>query len=302
MQLTLFELLNARAQAVAGMTTWIGIDIGGQSVKAAGIQGDAHAWTGQSQPYVQPGSEQLVNAIKQAVSARACNSSFPVGLCVPGLLDETGRIVKRAVNVPGLNGLPLDRLIGDALGCVPRRLSIHNDAVAAATDLVHVRGLAGRVICVALGTGVGMGILDDGVPLHVEGASPGHIGQIDVSLDEDPPMGPDGGAGSLEAYIGAAALSKNDGSPRDFIATATIDAAPLRALARAIRICHAIYRPHHIILAGGIGIALKPLIPLLKTKIDTHLTNIARGDWTLTAADHNFHAALGAARLAGAAR
>jgi predicted NBD/HSP70 family sugar kinase len=143
-----------------------------------------------------------------------------------------------------------------------------------------------------------MGVLDEGAPLHVEGASPGHIGQIDVSLDENPPIGPDGGSGSLEAYIGAAALSENYGSPREFIATATIDAAPLRALARAIRICHAIYRPHHIILAGGIGIALKPLIPQLKSMIDRHLTNIARENWTLTPADHDFHAALGAARLA----
>jgi glucokinase len=284
------------------MTTWIGIDIGGQSVKAAGIENAQRSWTGQSQSYSRPNTDQLTSALRQAISGHSCNSSSRIGLCIPGLMDESRRQVKWSVNVPGLNGLLLDQLIDNALGCTPEHLSIHNDAVAAATDLVHSRRLDGRVICMAMGTGVGMGVLDDGVPLLVEGASPGHIGQVDVSLDEHPPIGPDGGSGSLEAYIGAAALSQRYGSPQQFIATATIDAPPLRALARAIRICHAIYRPNHIILAGGIGIAIKPMIAQLKALIDRDLTNIARQNWTFATGDHNFHAALGAARLAGAAR
>jgi hypothetical protein len=54
---------------------------------------------------------------------------------------------------------------------------------------------------------VGASVLDEGGKfLHVSGESPGHFGQLDVSLETDPPIGPDGGAGSLEAYIGTAAL------------------------------------------------------------------------------------------------
>ncbi len=56
---------------------------------------------------------------------------------------------------------------------------------------------------ISLGSGVGMSVLDDGVPLAVDENSPGHLGQINVSLDSNPPIGPDGGAGGLEAYIGA---------------------------------------------------------------------------------------------------
>jgi len=57
------------------------------------------------------------------------------------------------------------------------------------------------------GGGVGgWGVDGGGKFLHVSGESPGHFGQLDVSLDGEAPVGPDGGAGSLEAYIGTAAL------------------------------------------------------------------------------------------------
>ena len=57
------------------------------------------------------------------------------------------------------------------------------------------------------------------------------------------PIGPDGGAGSLEAYIGVPALMRQYGSMDAFFGRLQIMDAPMQALARAIRICHAIYRP-----------------------------------------------------------
>ena len=78
----------------------------------------------------------------------------------------------------------------------------------------------------------------------------------------------------------------------------TMADAPMRALARAIRIGHAIYRPHHVCLAGGIGNALAPLLVELQTAISLNLTCIARPNWTLTSGDSDFHAAIGAAKAA----
>jgi hypothetical protein len=146
---------------------------------------------------------------------------------------------------------------------------------------------------------VGAAVLDDGVPLMVEGASPGHIGQVDVSLEGEPVIGPDGGAGSLEGYIGTHALRQKYGP--DMAATlANLKPSdpPVRALVRAIRICHAMYRPHHVALTGGIGIRLRRLLPEIRNLIDTHLTSVAREGWTLTTGEHDFHSATGAARLA----
>jgi predicted NBD/HSP70 family sugar kinase len=277
--------------------TSLGIDIGGTSVKLAALKDGQKHWTGQSAFYVRPTTAQLIAAIRQASDGRM-QSVDVAGICVPGLLDREKRMITLSVNVPGLVNIVLDELVRQALGDGIRRLQIINDAVATATDVIRSRGLKGRVLSIALGTGVGMGVLDDGVPLMVEGASPGHIGQMDVSIEGDVPIGPDGGAGSLEGYMGVPALIRRYGSTESFFKTATATDPPLRALVRAIRVCHAIYRPQHVVLVGGVGTRIKHLVTDLKRLIDTDLTSIAIKDWTLSAGEHDFHAAMGAARLA----
>jgi len=152
-----------------------------------------------------------------------------------------------------------------------------------------------------IGTGVGAAVVDEAGPLFVDGESPGHFGQVDVSLEGEPVIGPDGGAGSLEGYLGAAALKKRYG-PDLYKAVEQMKPGdpPIRALARAVRIGHAIYRPHHVVLAGGLGIRLGHLLPALYALVETNLTDLARPDWTLTVGDSDFHAAAGAARMAAA--
>jgi predicted NBD/HSP70 family sugar kinase len=155
----------------------------------------------------------------------------------------------------------------------------------------------------AIGTGVGAAVLDDGKPLSVDGDSPGHFGQLDVSIEGHPAVGPDGGAGSLEGYLGAAALARCYGAdPASWPAQMRVEDPPMRALVRAIRIAHALFRPHHVCLAGGVGIRLAGFAPALRLAVAEQLTDIARPDWTLTTGDSDFHAAQGAAKLAVAAQ
>jgi predicted NBD/HSP70 family sugar kinase len=278
--------------------TLLGIDIGGTSVKLAAVENGRTLWTGQSPFYTRPTTEQLIEAMRAAASGRV-NSIDVAGLCVPGLYDKTQRMITLSVNVPGLMNIVLDELVARALGSGIRQLKIINDAVATATDVIRTRGLHGRVLSIAIGTGVGMGVLDDGVPLFIEGASPGHIGQVDCSIEGDPVIGPDGGAGSLEGYLGVPALVERYGSMEEFFGRVTVNDAPIRALIRGIRICHAIYRPHHVLIVGGVGTRLAKLIPQMKRAVDTNLTSVARKGWTLSAGDSDFHAAQGAAFLAG---
>jgi hypothetical protein len=141
--------------------------------------------------------------------------------------------------------------------------------------------------------------LDDLTPLIVEGNSPGHVGQFDVSVPDHPVIGPDGGAGSLEGYIGAIALMDRYGADLDRGLARLDENEPCpRALARAIRLCHAIYRPNHVLMCGGVGVRLKPALGVLDGLIRRNLTGVARPGWTLSRGRHDFHAALGAARLA----
>jgi hypothetical protein len=95
------------------------------------------------------------------------------------------------------------------------------------------------------------------------------------------------------------ALVKKYGNTEKFLQIASVNEPAVKALVRAVRICHGIYRPHHVILVGGIGTRLARIVPAIKQAINTNLTSVARRDWTLAAGDNDFHAALGAARLAG---
>lgn len=279
----------------------LGIDVGGSSVKLAASANGQVLWTAHSESYSRATKEQLVDAIHCAAAGRTKNIST-VGICVPGRLDRGRRMIVLSVNLPSLNDLRLDDLVADSVGEVSH-VELLNDSTASAYDICVSHRLSGRLLSITLGTGVGASVLDDGVPLMIEGDSPGHIGQVDVSIPGQDVIGPDGGFGSLEGYIGTPALVKRYGN--DMAATLarlTDQDAPIQALARAIRIFHAIYRPQHVYFTGGIGIRLKHLIPSIRKLVETNLTSVADPQWTIGTGDDDFHAAKGAARLAAAVK
>jgi predicted NBD/HSP70 family sugar kinase len=132
----------------------------------------------------------------------------------------------------------------------------------------------------------------------VTGQSSGHLGQVDVSLEERAPVAPDGGRGGLEAYVSAPALRRDGVDLSGDLIELSAESNALRALARAIRVAHAIYRPQHVVLLGGIGIRLGSFLGALRARVDDHLTSMARDAWTLNVGSTPHHAAIGAAMLA----
>ena len=287
----------APAPRATGRMTSLGIDIGGSSVKVAAINGRETLWTGHSATYSRPSKAELITAIRQAIGAHGTDFNA-VGLCAPGILDRERRMITLSVNIPSLQGIVLDDLVREAVERDVRYVEIHNDSTASAFDIYATHNLTGRLLSITLGTGVGASVLDNGVPIKLSGESPGHIGMVDVSLG-DGVVGPDGGEGSLEAYIGSPALVKRYGPdmPKT-LASLTENDPPLRALARAIRIFHAIYRPHYVYLIGGLGIRMGHLLPALRKLIDHNLTSVARKDYTLDVGTDEYHAGKGAAKLA----
>ncbi len=273
----------------------LGLDIGGTAVKAIGLQNGQVLWTSRSTSYARPDTQTLIAAIREA-AARLTGPIKHVGICVPGLLDAARERITYAANLPGLSELPLRELLRQALSSDQIAISIANDANATAFDLYSTRKPQGRFLVLAIGTGVGVSVLDDGKPLYVEGDSAGHLGQMDISLDGPSVVGPDGCRGGLEAYIGGGALLARYG---DDAATKIREGEPaFLALVRTIRVCHALYRPHHICLAGGTGIRLTSLLPMMQQAVNHQITSLARPGWTLTCGENDFHAATGAARIA----
>ena len=276
----------------------LGIDIGGGSIKLAGRRDGRTVWTRRSGFYDRPTRGGLVDVLREAVGEDGKNLTA-IGLCAPGMLARAKRCVGVSVNLPSLVGESLDALLVDAIGSNLPRAVLTTDTEAAAFDLYTGRSLSGRMLLLALGTGVGAAVWDTAGPLRVDGESPGHFGQMDVSVTGETVIGPDGGQGGLEGYIGTAALRKRYGDGfMQMLATLSLEDPALLALVRAVRIGHAIYRPDHVCLAGGIGNALSSRLRELQESINLNLTSVARMDWTLSCGDHDFHAANGAAKMA----
>lgn len=285
----------------------IGIDVGGSSVKAAMLVAGRPSVTAQSDRYDAPTFEELRGAVKTAITRLGPEAQgvTRAGLCIPGVRDCEGLTIVESVNLPAVVGVRIDVLLRDACGRAMNLAAVVSDVHAAAVDIHACRPEPGRLLVIAMGTGVGACVLDNGKLFTVAGASSGHVGQMDVSLDipgEEPPLGRDGGRGSLEAYVGLPALEARYGRHLEHV-VAVLDetSPPLLALARAVRICHAIYRPDCVTLAGGVGAMLAGKLELLRSMIGRDLTRLARPSWRLEAASNVFHAAVGAARVAAAA-
>lgn len=290
----------------------LGIDIGGSSVKCVALLRGAVASSATSRTYARPGSDELLAAMRSVVvrvmagPGLQASPEVPVGVCMPGIFDAGTRRITASVNVPGLVGLEIDELVRRAVEPLsPLSIRVVSDALAAGYDFGETaQRKPGRLLALSLGTGVGGVVLDDGMQLLVNPGTSGHMGQIDVSLSDDVqavPRGPDGGRGSLEGYIGLPALRARFGDGlRDALGSMSVDDPAVRALARGIRVLHAIYRPHCVALLGGVGAALgqSPAGPKLRELIDRDLTSLARPGWELAFGTTLYHASAGAARLA----
>ena len=152
----------------------IGVDVGGTKVSVAVLEDGVL-----SEPVLRPTVlsdsealvEQLVEAIEDAGPADA------VGIGVPSVIDfETGT-ARSSVNIP-LQGVPLRQLLTDRVG-IPA--FVDNDATVAALAEAHdddLNLIAGSLVMITVGTGVGGGIVIDGrIYRGVTGAAPelGHI-------------------------------------------------------------------------------------------------------------------------------
>ncbi|MEO1130196.1 MAG: ROK family protein [Planctomycetota bacterium] len=281
--------------------TLVGIDIGGSSVKGVLLREGAITRDAQSASYTRPDIDTLRGAFTSVADALLDDAACAqVGICTPGILDADGNTVKLSVNLPGLNGMHLPTEMHRVFAGQPR-VDVLPDACASAFGHWSAARSPGRMLALVIGTGIGACVLDDGVPLHVVDGSPGHIGQIDVGhVGTGPaPIGPDGGRGSLEAFIGAAALTERFGSDRlQGWLDAPDDDPAFLALARAIRICHAIYRPTTVALLGGVGLRLAPRHATIRALVEDHLTGVASPEWTLEFGMSDHAGALGAALMA----
>ena len=185
------------------LTTAIGIDFGGTSIKSAVVRGGRDRASAASSIDPQRHDSADRSSMPSSRSSRRCARTHPeiaaVGVGLPGFVDSVNGIVHHLTNVAGWNDVPSAPY---SAGAHRPAAIIENDANAMAYgEWKYGAARGGRhVVCITLGTGVGGALILDGRLYRGAQLAAGEIGHM--SIDYRGPPGPYGNYGGLEEYVG----------------------------------------------------------------------------------------------------
>lgn len=191
---------------------FVGVDVGGTSIKVGIVDNKGRTIAFTSFPTEdEKGPQFAIDRMKVVIEELLSSASLAlddiavVGLATPGTMDIPAGMILSPPNMPGWRNFPVRDALSEALG---KPVAYGNDAGAAALGEFWVgSGKAFRsIVMVTLGTGVGSGIIIDGVSLdgvHSHGAECGHM-VIDTSPNA--PMCGCGKRGHLEVFTSATGL------------------------------------------------------------------------------------------------
>ena len=206
-------------------TVFLGIDVGGTNVKLGLVSTAGVIFVREtlSTPQLRTPERVFETAIAFADSQlakldRASVTLAGVGLGVPGVLDSEESVLREVVNLPGWEGKPLKKLLGNAKN-LPN--AVVNDANSAAYAEHALRSLGKKSLAlVTLGTGIGCGLVINGSPYGGDHGCAGELGHTPIRFGNDALTCTCGKRGHLEAYAGTkgviqqiqqvATASKND--------------------------------------------------------------------------------------------
>jgi fructokinase len=246
----------------------IGIDLGGTKIEAALF--DASGTQVLRRRIATPAGDYggTIAALAGLVLGieRESGVDCTVGIAMPGIISPATGLVKNA-NSTCLNGRRFDRDLASALGRVVR---LANDADCFALSEA-VDGAAAGARCVfgvILGTGVGGGIVIDGMPLSGCNAIAGEWGHnpLPWPSDDERPGRPCwcGRSGCIETFLSGPGLAADyDGDASAMAIAAAAEAGEIAAtaaltryvdrLARALATIINILDPDVIVLGGGLS-------------------------------------------------
>jgi glucokinase len=182
----------------------IGVDFGGTRIKIADVDGTEVLATRSLATDKAIAPLALLERIADGV--RELDPSPPsVGLAIPGEADPTGRCWGLP-SVPGFAGVPIQSILSELLGCP---VVVENDGTTAALAELHF-GHGQQYpsfLMLTLGTGIGGGVVIDGIPRRGANGFAGELGHIAVHREESWPC-VCGQTGCLETYVGTVALKR----------------------------------------------------------------------------------------------
>lgn len=272
----------------------LGIDIGGTHTKMGLVNetGEMRAFRriateargDDPQPYL----NNLILHARQ-VQDEAGEPLVGVGLSTHGHLDDARRSPVLCGNTPALTGVDLYGLLETTFG-LP--VTVNNDLTAHALAEYYYgsgRGVR-RLMVLAIGTGLGVGVVINGTPLRYIEGTPGDSGRI--VLEPDGPPDVYGVPGTVEALCGVRGIERmaRDRYGRDVAAHEVIRAAregadPIAAeimrqvgayLGHTLALLSPVFLPNKIAVTGGTTEAGDVLLDACRERFDSLVGNYHR--------------------------
>ena len=171
----------------------LGVDVGGTKVEAALVDAKGVVLTQtrrRSATGPGAGTAELAAAV-QSVVAGALEAQPPGCVLEAVGIGSAGPLHKAAETVSPLNlsvsDFPIVSVVRDVVGTtLPVRLALDGLCIALAESRFGAAVGVSASVSMVVSTGIGGGIVVEGVPLVGEHGNAGHIGQLRVSTDESP--------------------------------------------------------------------------------------------------------------------
>jgi glucokinase len=183
----------------------LGVDVGGTKVAVAAVDGVTVSEATED-PTVTDTTEALLDGIDGAVKRMIERVGQPdaIGVGVPSQIEYATGTVETSVNIP-LTGVPLREELGRRFG-VP--VFVDNDANCAALAEAHILGEK-HLVMLTLGTGVGGGVVIDGMTFRGAHGLGAELGHMTLNPDGPPCPGNCPNRGCIEAYCSGQALERD---------------------------------------------------------------------------------------------
>lgn len=292
----------------------IGFDVGGTKISAGLVSSSGQVLHSLRQPTPVADGPAGIFAVMRAMVDQLLTLAngrevVGIGLGMPGLIDRARGLSVQSPNTGWRNVPVLEQFRHYGLP-----LEIENDVRCHAVgEQVFGAGRGVRsFVLVAIGTGIGSGIILDGQLFQGAAGRPGEIGHIVVETGRDAPLCGCGNRGCLEAVAGGKAISRRAreagiaADSRELFALAavgneralalTLDAA--RQLGFGLSVMANLFNPERLIVGGGLAEAGDLLLgPMFRAAKALTMPGIRDTYEILPAALHAEAGVVGAAAL-----
>lgn len=188
----------------------LAVDLGGTHIRAAVVDDSGRLDHRRSIPTNAAAGHadviaRMAELIADTAEIASVDPSTPVGIASPGPLNPRTGTVLYTPNLPGWRDVPLRAMLEAEVG---RPVMLANDGNCGALGEMRYGGAGGveDLVYLALGTGVGGGVISGGTLVDGVRGLGAEVGHVTVAMDG--PRCSCGSVGCLEAFVGGWAIKR----------------------------------------------------------------------------------------------